>query len=76
MRSRGPFFKPPFPALPLLLAVLGTQLLAIVMCGFGLLVTAIPWTVIGLIWVYMLVWMVVLDVAKQVLHRRIDRDVE
>ena len=41
--------------------------------GFGWFVTALPWTIIGLVWVYMLVWMVVLDVVKLALYSRIAR---
>jgi H+-transporting ATPase len=73
MRSRGPFFGRPWPARPLLVAVLGTQLLAALMCGFGWFVTAIPWTIIGLVWVYMLAWMFVLDLVKLAIYRKIAR---
>jgi H+-transporting ATPase len=33
--SRGPIFRRPWPSMPLFLAVAGTQLLAVMMCGFG-----------------------------------------
>jgi len=73
VRSRKRFFLKPWPARPLFLAVVGTQLLAVMMCGFGWLVTAIPWTLIALVWLYMLVWMFVLDEAKLAGYRRISR---
>jgi H+-transporting ATPase len=73
VRSRGRFFTRPWPARPLFLAVVGTQLLAVLMCGFGLLVTAIPWTLIALVWLYMLVWMFVLDEAKLAAYRHLAR---
>ncbi len=69
VRSRGPFFIPPWPAKPLFLAVVGTQILAVLMCGLGWFVSAIPWTIIGLVWVYMLVWMFVLDLVKLAIYR-------
>ena len=43
---------------------IGTQVFAVVMCGFGWFVAPLPWPVIGLIWAYMLIWMVVLDLVK------------
>ncbi|MEM8679815.1 MAG: plasma-membrane proton-efflux P-type ATPase [Planctomycetota bacterium] len=71
VRSRGPFFKKPWPARPLFLAVVGTQALAVLLCGMGWIVTRIPWHVILLVWVYMLVWMVILDAVKLALYRRV-----
>lgn len=71
MRSRGAFFMPPWPALPLFSAIVGTQILAVLMCGFGWFVTPIHWKLIGLVWLYMLAWMVLLDLVKQVIYRKI-----
>jgi H+-transporting ATPase len=71
VRSRGRFFLPPLPAQPLFLAVAGTQLFAVLMCGFGWFVTALPWTIIGLVWLYMIVWTFVLDEVKLAIYRRI-----
>ncbi|MCK5697760.1 MAG: plasma-membrane proton-efflux P-type ATPase [Gammaproteobacteria bacterium] len=71
MRARGSMFRPPWPAKPLLLAIIGTQTFAVLMCGFGWFVAAIPWTIIGLVWIYMLVWMVILDVIKLALYSRL-----
>ena len=36
------------------------QIVAVLMCGFGWLVEAIPWTLIGWVWAYNIVWMFVL----------------
>jgi len=71
MRSREMFFSRPWPAMPLFLAVLGTQIFAVLMCGFGWFVTALPWTIIGLVWLYMLAWMFVLDGVKLALISRV-----
>ncbi|MEM7075295.1 MAG: plasma-membrane proton-efflux P-type ATPase [Pseudomonadota bacterium] len=73
VRSRGAFYARPWPARPLLLAVIGTQALAVLLCGFGIFVEAIPWRIIGLVWVYILVWMVVLDLTKRAMFRRLGR---
>jgi H+-transporting ATPase len=71
MRSRASMFHPPWPAMPLLEAVAGTQILAVLMCGFGWFVTALPWPMIGLIWLYMLAWMLFLDMIKMALYGRL-----
>lgn len=55
--------------MPLVLAILGTQIFAVLMCGFGWFVTAIPWTIIAMIWGYMLVWMLILNVIKLALYK-------
>ncbi|CAA6676934.1 MULTISPECIES: plasma-membrane proton-efflux P-type ATPase [unclassified Lentimonas] len=74
MRSRSTLFTRPWPAKPLFIAIVGTQIIAVLICGFGWFVPAIPWTIIGLVWVYMLVWMLVLDVVKLALYRKINAD--
>ena len=61
----------PWPAMPMVSAIVGTQIFAVLMCGFGWFVTAIPWTIIGLVWLYMLAWMFVLDGVKLALIRRV-----
>jgi H+-transporting ATPase len=73
VRSRGLFFSRPWPCGPLFLALVGTQILAVLMCGFGWFVTAIPWEIIALVWCYLLVWMFVLDQVKLALYRRLAR---
>jgi len=63
-RTKKFFFTPPFPARPLFCAIVGTQVLAMLMCAFGWLVPALPWGLIGLVWVYNIVWMLIQDVIK------------
>jgi H+-transporting ATPase len=43
------------------------------MCAYGVLVPALPWPMIGLVWVYVLVWMGVMDVVKLGYVRLADR---
>jgi H+-transporting ATPase len=71
-RSPGPFWMPPHPNVKLFTAVVGTQIVAVLMCGFGWLVPALPWRIIGWVWVYNLVWMVALDVVKLALYRIVE----
>jgi H+-transporting ATPase len=71
-RTRHAFWTPPYPNARLFWAIIATQAAAVLMCGFGLLVPQLTWRIIGLVWVYNLVWMIVLDVAKLLLYRIVD----
>lgn len=64
VRTRGTLFRPPYPSLPLFAAIVGTQIIAMLICAFGVFMPALPWVMIGLVWVYVLIWMVILDIAK------------
>ncbi|NOY74656.1 MAG: plasma-membrane proton-efflux P-type ATPase [Kiritimatiellaeota bacterium] len=64
VRTKKSMFTRPWPSLPLFAAIIGTQLLAALMCGFGWLVHPLPWALIGVVWAYNLVWMLILDVVK------------
>jgi H+-transporting ATPase len=68
-RTERWFFLPPFPALPLLFAILSTQVIALLMCGFGWLVPSVPWTLIGWVWIYSIAWMFVLGGVRLVAER-------
>ena len=64
VRTRGTIFRPPFPSKQLLLAVLGTQVVAVLLCAYGVFVPSLPWLLIGVVWAYVLVWMVIIDLVK------------
>jgi H+-transporting ATPase len=68
-RTERWFFEPPFPARPLVVAILLTQLVAVLMCGFGWLVPSISWTVVGWVWVYNIAWMFVLGGVRLLTER-------
>jgi hypothetical protein len=53
------------------LAIVGTQILAVLICGFGWFVPAIPWTIFGMVWLYMLAWMIALDLIRLALYSRL-----
>ena len=72
-RNRRGFWNEPYPSAILLLAILGTQLLAVVVTGFGVLVEPISWTLIGWVWVYNLFWMVAQDLIKVCLYKALER---
>jgi H+-transporting ATPase len=72
-RSKKPFFSRPFPAPILLGAILVTQTLAAMIVGFGWFVTAIPWSWVGLIWLYCLAWLLIEDWAKLQVYGHLDQ---
>jgi H+-transporting ATPase len=69
VRTQRSVFMPPYPSAPLLLAIIGTQIVAALICGFGILVPKLPWAAVIGVWVYSLIWMVVMDVAKLIYYR-------
>jgi len=71
-RTKKPFWARPYPSWKLLVAVFGTQVLAVLMAAFGWLVPAVSWELIGLLWAYNLIWMLVLDFVKLGIYRFLD----
>jgi H+-transporting ATPase len=71
-RTERWFLRPPFPAMPLFVAILATQLLAVLMCGFGWLVPPISWAMIGWVWVYNIVWMFILGGVRLATEQYVD----
>ena len=69
VRTRHSVFSPPYASAPLFLAIVGTQIIAALICGFGILVPKLPWAAIFGVWVYSLLWMVVMDMAKLLYYR-------
>jgi H+-transporting ATPase len=73
VRTPYSIFSPPYPSWQLLAAIVATQIVAVLMCGFGILVPKIPWVIIGLVWAYVLVWMLIMDGVKLIFFREMDR---
>ena len=71
-RTHRWFFEPPFPSRQLAIAIVCTQALAVLMCGFGWIVPQISWTVIVWVWVYLLVWLCILGAVRVGMERLID----
>jgi len=63
-RTKKPFYSKPYPSKMLFGAILGTQILAALIAGLGWFMTPIPWSYIGLVWAYCLVWLFIEDWAK------------
>jgi H+-transporting ATPase len=74
MRTRSPFWKPPYPSSRLFFAIVATQIAAVFMCSQGWLVPALSWGIIGFVWAYNLAWMIVQDVVKLGLYGILDPD--
>ena len=73
VRNRGSMFARPFPHAKLLLAILATQIVAILLCAFGIFVPALPLEMIGVVWIYVLIWLVIASFAKIAYYKFMDR---
>jgi H+-transporting ATPase len=71
-RTERWFFLPPFPAGPLVMAILLTQVLAVLMCAFGWLVSPISWSTIAWVWAYNIAWMFVLGGVRLLTEKLVD----
>jgi H+-transporting ATPase len=70
-RTRGAWWTVR-PAAILLFAVVGTQVLATVICLFGFLVTPLWWGWAALVWAYALGWFLITDPIKLLAYRYLD----
>jgi len=70
-RTRGPWWSIR-PAWILLVAIVGTQAVATVICVFGFLVTPLWWGWAAMVWGYALVWFLVTDPVKLLAYRILD----
>jgi H+-transporting ATPase len=75
-RTKNEFWQHPFPSWQLLTAIVTTQILAVLMCGFGWLVPPLPWDLIGYVWVYIIIWMLIQDFTKLGLHALVENRVK
>ena len=70
-RTRGPWWSIR-PARILLLAVVGTQTVATLICIFGFLVTPLWWGWAAFVWGYAFAWFLVTDPVKLLAYRILD----
>jgi H+-transporting ATPase len=70
-RTRGPWWSTR-PATILLVAVVGTQTIATLICLFGFLVTPLWWGWAAMVWGYALAWFLVTDPVKLLAYRVLD----
>src|SRR3989475_351837 len=72
MRSRGPFWKPPYPSSRLFFAIIATQIVAVFIFSQGWLVPALPGGILGFLLGFNIVWMIAQDVVKLGMYRIVD----
>jgi H+-transporting ATPase len=72
-RTRGRLWSEPHPAPILLIAVIGTQVLATVIAATGVLMRPLRWELVLIAWGYALVWILLLDQLKLIAYRRLER---
>ncbi|MGR9046012.1 MAG: hypothetical protein ACU83N_11990 [Gammaproteobacteria bacterium] len=71
-RTRHFFLSRPFPAPLLLTTIVGTQIVAALIAGFGWFVTPRSWRYIGLIWAYCLFWVFIEEGLKLWVYRHLE----
>lgn len=69
-RTKESFYRRPFPAPILLTAIVTTQIIAALIAGLGIFVTAIPWSYVGYIWLYCIVWIFIEDGVKKAVYNQ------
>jgi len=72
-RNKKMFFMPPFPSWKLFTAMLCTQIFAVSLVAFGWFVPKIGWKLIGFIWIYSLMWMVLLSFVRVIFEKVMNR---
>ena len=72
-RTKGSFFKKPYPAPSLLWSAIATKVLATLFVVYPLgMITSISWTNVGLIWAYCIFWIFIEDQAKIFMYKRLE----
>ena len=69
VRNQGFLFAKPYPHIKLLLAIFLTQIVAILLCVFGIFVPTLPVEMIGVVWAYVLIWLVIACLVKMAYYR-------
>jgi H+-transporting ATPase len=72
-RTRGPFWSVR-PAKALLIAVIGTQIVATLIAVYGLLMSPIGWQMAGIVWGYSLFMFLIQDRVKLLAYKILGRE--
>ena len=72
-RTRGRLWSDPHPARIVLIAVIGTQILATLIAASGLLMKPLRWELVALAWGYAIVWILLLDQIKLWAYKLLER---
>ena len=73
VRTKKAIYEPAYPSMKLLGAIVATQVVAVLICLFGIGVEAIPGAAILGVWIYCVVWLVIIDGLKLVYWRAVER---
>ena len=68
-RTERWFLQPPYPAPVLFWSIIGTEVLAVLMCKFGYLVEPISWRLIAVVLAYNIAWMFLLGGVRLAAER-------
>ena len=72
-RTKGPFYKKPYPAPVLLWSAVATKILATLFVVYPLgLITPMSWANVGFVWAYCIVWIFIEDWAKMAMYRHLE----
>ncbi|MDE2120154.1 MAG: hypothetical protein KGJ64_05650 [Betaproteobacteria bacterium] len=72
-RTRGAYWRKPYPAPVMIVSALLTKLAATLLCAWSLgLVAPIGWRDIGLVWAYSIAWSLFTDATKRAVYRRFE----
>ena len=63
-RARSWFFLKPFPAWQLWTTLLAMATIGVLLAGFGLFIPKVPWSIIGIILAYNIVWVFIMNLVK------------
>ena len=72
-RNQGWLWSKPLPALSLFLTLEGTQIAGTLVAVYGILVEPIGWALAGIVWGYALVWLLLLNAAKVLMLKLMNR---
>lgn len=73
VRNRGSLFSRPLPNSKLFFAIVITQIVAVLLCAFGIFVTPLSLEMIVVVWVYVLIWMFLANFVKLGYYKFMDR---
>jgi H+-transporting ATPase len=72
VRTKKSFLSKPYPAKILTAAIISTPIIASLIVGYGIFMSAIPWSYIALIWVYCIIWAFIEDWAKLEVYKHLN----
>lgn len=69
-RSKDRLWKKPYPRSLMLLAVIGTDIIATILAVYGIFIEPIGWKLALFVWTYSIIWMFINDEAKLLMFKK------